>query len=149
MGFNGLLIVLIELPLCQWAQRFGERRVLMVGFATVGLGCCAFGFADSPATFLAAMFVFTVGEMMSLPIASAYSSRLAPAQMRGRYFGFHGVVWSLAGFAGSAGVWFHGHMGATWWYCTGLLAIVAGFAMTLRVREGGVGLVAPIPDRAV
>ena len=135
MGFNGLLIVLIELPLSQWVKRFNPRAVLAIGFAVVGLGCGAFAFAGTMAEFLAATALFTLGEMLSLPIASGYASLLAPSNLRGRYFGFQGIVWSMAAMAGSSGVWFHGHLGSAWWLWSGAVGIIAGLAMMPTIQD--------------
>ncbi|MBE2214028.1 MAG: MFS transporter [Opitutaceae bacterium] len=134
MGSNGVFIALFELPLSQWTKRMDPRRVLRVGYAMVALGCASFALAQTFSQFLAAMALFTFGEMLSLPVAAGYGSQLAPAQFRGRYFGWSTVVWSLAGMAGSSGVWFYGTVGAVWWLWSGLVAGVGTLVMWPRLR---------------
>jgi MFS family permease len=135
MGLNGLLIMCIELPLSHWLRRFPHRRVLVLGYAIVGLGCASFAFARTMPEFFLAMTLFTAGEMLSIPIASGYGAQLAPIAYRGRYSGFQAMVWSLAGFAGSAGVWFYDRLGFVWWLYMGVVGLLAGVAMTFRVRD--------------
>lgn len=134
MGLNGVLIMLFELPLNQWARRFSLRLVLAVGFVLVGLGVASFGLATTQPAFFAAMTLFTLGEMLSLPIGMGYASMLAPEKFRGRYFGVRGTMWAIAGMMGSSGVWFYAHLGSHWWYLAGLGGIAGGLLMLPRPR---------------
>jgi dipeptide/tripeptide permease len=40
--------------------------------------------------------LFTLGEMISMPVAGAYVADLAPANQRGLYMGTYGLTWALA-----------------------------------------------------
>lgn len=133
MGTNGVFIAVFELPLSQWIKRFQPRMVLRVGFAMIAAGCACFAFARTLPGFIAAMAVFTLGEMLSLPVAAGYTSQLAPARFRGRYFGWSTVVWSVAGMAGSTGVWFYGRVGDVWWIWSAAVALVGVTVMWPRV----------------
>ena len=46
---------------------------------------------------------FTLGEMISLPVANSYMAELAPDDMRDRFMGLLGVSWSLAMMIAPAG----------------------------------------------
>jgi MFS family permease len=135
MGLNGALIMLIELPLNQWARRFDLRWVLVVGYALVGLGCASFGIMRTQAGFFAAMGLFTLGEMLSLPISMSYASHLSPEKFRGRYFGTRGMVWALAGLAGSLGVWCYGRLGDNWWYVAGGIGLLGALLMLISTLQ--------------
>lgn len=134
MGSNGAIIMFFELPLVQWIKRYAPKRVLALGFSLVGLGCASFAWADTMSEFLFAMGLFTVGEMMALPVSAAYGARLAPERLRGRYFGIYGLTWGVASLAGSSGVWFYQQVGAIWWLFGGVTGLLAGGCMLLRVR---------------
>jgi len=134
MGSNGVFIALFELPLSQWIKRFDPRCVLRVGYVMIALGCAAFALARTFPQFVAAMALFTFGEMLALPVASGYGSQLAPARFRGRYFGWSSVVWSVAGMAGSTGVWFYGTVGEVWWVWSGAVAALGAVVMWPRLR---------------
>ncbi len=134
MGFNGVLIILIEVPFTHWLKQFANRKILALGYALIGLGCVAIGWSRSQLDFFLSMGLFTVGEIIALPIAMAYSSNLAPETMRGRYFGLRGMTWALSGLIGSIGVWCYGIMGSNWWYLSGLIGI-AGAVYILIDKE--------------
>jgi MFS family permease len=42
------------------------------------------------------VFVFTLGEMVAMPVSSAYVADLAPTEYRGRYSGFINLTAALA-----------------------------------------------------
>jgi len=103
MGFNGVLIILIEVPFTHWLKQFAHRKILALGYALIGLGCVAFGLSKTQLDFFFSMGLLTLGEIIALPIGMAYSSNLAPEAMRGRYFGLRGMTWALSGLIGSIG----------------------------------------------
>ncbi|MEZ5414693.1 MAG: MFS transporter [Opitutaceae bacterium] len=135
MALNGALIMFLELPLNQWARRFDLRRVLVFGFALVGVGCASFGIMRTQTGFFVAMVIFTVGEMLALPISQSYTSTLAPEAYRGRYFGIRGIVWAMAASIGSVGVWCYGQMGDAWWYVAGAIGVLGALVMLGTLRE--------------
>ncbi len=135
MGFNGVLIILIEVPLTHWLKQFHNRRILGLGYALIGLGCVAFGLSTTQLEFFFAMGLFTLGEIIALPIGMAYSSNLAPESMRGRYFGLRGMTWALAGLIGSIGIWCYGFMGSGWWYLSGAIGVAGAVCILVSLRD--------------
>jgi len=107
MSLNGLLILFVEMPVSQLLKRFPPRRVLTVGFVVMAVGLASFGLAQSFAGFLLAMTLFTMGELIALPIGMANSSDLAPVEYRGRYLGLRGLTWGFGGLVASSGIWFY------------------------------------------
>ena len=88
------------------------------------------------------MAVFTLGEMLALPMASAYVADLAPPHMRGRYMGVNGMTWALALIVGPVvGMkLFALHPAAYWVACAtlGVLAAVIIFsANTTPIAQAG------------
>lgn len=100
IAWNGVLVVLTELPLTILTLRFDPRRVMAVGYLLLGIG---FGLNVGCTTILSlflAMTIFTLGEMISAPMSDAVISQLAPAQLRGRYMGVLALAWNSAGILG-------------------------------------------------
>jgi MFS family permease len=95
-----VLIVLAELPLTSATLRFDPRRVMALGYLLIGFGFGLNALAHSLAALWLAMTIFTVGEMISMPMTSAYVARLAPERMRGRYMGTLALAWNGAGIVG-------------------------------------------------
>jgi MFS family permease len=100
LGWNGLLIVVAELPLTSATMRFDARRVMALGYVLTGVGFAMNAVSHTIFALWIAMTVFTVGEMISQPTASAYIARLAPERMRGRYMGVLALAWNGAGILG-------------------------------------------------
>lgn len=103
MAGNGLMIALFELRISRWTQRRSFRHVIAVGYLLCGLGLAALfatHFSTSATSTLAIIVfgfgIFTIGEMISLPVSNAYVASLAPDEMRGRYGGVMGMTWSSA-----------------------------------------------------
>lgn len=135
MGFNGLIIMTCELTLAHVLKRADPRRVLILGYIITGLGCASFALATGLLGFLAAMAIFTLGEMIALPISSGYASTLAPADYRGRYFGLLGTSWGFGGLLGSSGAWVYGQIGPIWWVIAGACSVLGGIGMAARWRD--------------
>jgi MFS family permease len=96
LSLNGALVVLFELPLTTVTRRFPVLRVVSLGYLLSGLGLALNAFASTFTGLLACMAIFTLGEMIAMPVSSAYISELAPAHMRGRYMGTYGLTWTVA-----------------------------------------------------
>ena len=96
LSLNGVLVVLCELPLTTVTRRFPPRRVMAVGYALVGLGFALNSAARTVPALVCCIVIFTFGEMVAMPVSSAYLADLSPPNMRGRYMGAFGMTWALA-----------------------------------------------------
>jgi MFS family permease len=131
ISLNGVIVVLCELPLTTITQRFSARRVLATGYLLIGGGFALNAVAHTIPMLTASVVIFTLGEMISMPVASAYVSNLAPAHLRGRYMGFHGLNWSLALIIAPAiGMKLMGSHSALLWLGCGVMGIIAAAIIT-------------------
>jgi MFS family permease len=131
LSINGTLIVLFELALTAWTQRFPPQPLIALGYALNGIGIALMGFATSMPALAATVVVWTLGEMIYAPVAGAYVTRLAPERYRGRYMGIWHSMFSAGMLLGpAAGTWIYGHSPATlWWAC--IVIGLAGAALAL------------------
>lgn len=104
LAVNGILIVLLELPISNRTQRLPTVPVLAIGYLLIGGSFALNIFGGYGVVLVAAMVVFTLGEMLCLPVSGAYVADLAPEEMRGRYMGVFGLSWSLAMCIGPLGM---------------------------------------------
>jgi MFS family permease len=126
ISLNGLMVVLCELPLTTLTQRLPPRRVMAVGYFLVGVGFALNGCLETLPALAAAMMVFTLGEMCSMPVAAAYIAGLAPEHLRGRYLGAYTFTWSLALIFGPAlGMLLLARCPLALWLAGGLLGALA------------------------
>lgn len=98
-AMNGVLIVLFELPVIAWTQRRARLRTVALGQLLIGLAFASLLFAHTLPLLVAMIVVWTLGEMIESPVASAIAADRAPVHARGRYqsaFGsMFGVAWML------------------------------------------------------
>lgn len=101
---NAIEVVLLQLPITKLMDRMRLVTAMSVGQSIFAIGYLLMAFARSPWTYIAAMFVLTIGEIIVFPRNSQYTSLLARDDMRASYFGASSVV-SLGFFLGP---WFGG-----------------------------------------
>lgn len=100
LAWNGLLVVVAELPLTGTILRFHPRQILALGYALEGVGFAMNFFCHSFESLFVAMTIFTVGEMATAPVSSAYLAQVAPERMRGRYMGALSLAYSFSAVLG-------------------------------------------------
>jgi predicted MFS family arabinose efflux permease len=128
ISLNGLLVVLLELPITTYIQRFNPKRMMAFGYSVVGLGFLLIGFATTIPLFVAAIAVFTVGEVLSMPVSIAQIANLAPPNLRGRYMGTFSFTFAFALMIGpAAGMSLFGVNPLLFWLVGGFLGLCAAF----------------------
>ena len=135
VSLNGLMVVLVELPLTTLTRRFPSRRVLALGYVIIGLGFALNYFAHTIPMLALGMMTFTLGEMLTMPMASAYIANLAPAHMRGRYLGVSSLTWSLALIVGPGlGMKLFSHNPAVYWFACAVMGVAAAGIILVTVK---------------
>src|SRR5262249_58063632 len=102
LSLNGVLIIAFELAITNWTQRMPPRPVIALGYFLGGVGYALTGAARTVPALAATVVIWTMGEMVSSPMAGAYVSRIAPEHVRGRYMGMMVTMWSIAMLIGPA-----------------------------------------------
>ena len=138
ISLNGVLVVFFELPLTTITRRFPARRVMAIGYALVGIGFGFLAFAHSVAEIAFAMMIFTLGEMIAIPVSSAYLADLTPPHLRGRYMGVSGLTWSFGLIFGSClGMTLFSHSPMALWLSCGALGFVAAAIISRDIQPVG------------
>lgn len=144
IALNGLLIVLVTVPLTRWLQEFPSSQVLAVSSVFVGLGFGATAWASSVPAYAVTVAVWTVGEVIGAAVGPALVAGLAPAALRGRYQGLFGFAFAGASLAAPlVGGTVYQHLGGTtlWLGCgvvslaTALGHLAAGPARERRMAQ--------------
>lgn len=127
ISLNGLAIVLLELPFTSITQRFPAIPTLAVGSVLVGLGFALNAWAESLAALAFTVLIWTIGEIVYAPVASAYVADIAPVHLRGRYQGAFGLTWGLSFMLGPLlGAVFFAWNGDAFWLFCGVLGVLSG-----------------------
>ena len=134
LALNGAVCLVLELPVISITQRLRARPVLAVGIALTGAGFFLTQFAHSVWPLALTVVVWTVGEVISAPVGSAYVADLAPPAMRGRYTGAHGMTFSLSFvLAPALGGWLYSLGPEVLFTACGVLGLVAAGLVLIPV----------------
>ena len=135
MSLNGVMIILMELPLTMRTRRLPQRATIAVGYLLIGFGFMLNAWATQLPGMVLVVIVFTIGEMIAMPLASAFIVDGVPPEMRGRYMGVYGLVWALALTIGpGTGVGLHAGSPLLLWGGCGVLGVIAAVTV-LRTSD--------------
>ncbi len=101
MSTNALAVVALQYPLTRWTEKRSPFSSIAAGICFYALGLVGFAVSFNWTLFIISMVVFTLGEILTFPASNLLIDRLAPAGMRGAYFGTQSFT-SLGHFLGPA-----------------------------------------------
>lgn len=133
LSLNGLLIIMLELPLTTITQRLPVRPTIATGLLLIGLGFSVNAIARTVPLLGLSVLLWTVGEMVHSPILSAYIAALAPSRLIGRYQGLYGLAWgSGLLLAPAVGIALFSWRPSVLWLLCGVLGIIAAALVLIR-----------------
>lgn len=137
---NAVMVVMFQFAVTRRTKKYPPLRMMALGALFYALGVGSVALARGYWGFWASMVVYTIGEMILIPTASAYVAELAPKEMRGRYMSVYGLGWNVAsGIASPAGGFLSDVFGpASTWY--------GGLVVGLLGAVGFTRLKAPAPQ---
>lgn len=87
LSINAAMVVLLQMPISHYAERFKTMQVMMAGAVFLSAGMLAFGFVSGWYTGILAIAFITIGEILIFPSSSYLVDQLATDELRGTYFG--------------------------------------------------------------
>lgn len=126
MSANGFTVLLLQVPLTRLVERYSLFSRIAAGAALMAVGELGFAFSATWSWFVAAMIVFTLGEILIVPAEYAQIDQISPANMRGTYYGAQSVS-MLGSFLGpwAGGIVLHAYGGPTMFVMMGAIAMVS------------------------
>lgn len=144
LSLNGILVVLLELPISSLTMRRPAKEMIAAGFLLVGLGFGLIAVADNMTMLAVSVAVWTLGEMVAAPVSYAYVADLAPEHLRGRYQGLYGLFWGTGSVTGPAlGTLLFALSVTSFWTLCGILGAVAAM-MVLATRPPATPTARPV-----
>ena len=139
LSLNGVMIVLFELGLTTWTQRFKPQRIIALGYGLAAIGIAMTGLAHSVMQLAGTVVVWTLGEMVYAPVTGAYVTSLAPERYRGRYSGMWMLMWSLGMLLGPyfGTLIFQRNATLLWGTCAVVGLAGAGLSLVTPRKQGG------------
>ena len=95
MTTNAAMVGLLQLPITRVTRKIPRLFLTATGAILYALGVGSVALGSAFPHFIAAMAVYTFGEMLLVPTSTAVTADLAPANLRGRYMGMLGLTWSV------------------------------------------------------
>lgn len=137
VSLNGLVIVLVSLPLAARVARLPRLPMLAAATLTVGAGMSLHGPAASAGAYALAVVVWTLGEIVFFSLAPSLVADLAPRRLRGSYQGVYHAAWGAGAFLGPTvgGAVFERWGDATLWALDCALTAAAAAGMLLLWRR--------------
>ncbi|GAA1900975.1 MDR family MFS transporter [Streptantibioticus ferralitis] len=137
IGLNGLLIVLLQIPMTRLMRDRSRAALLVTATLLQGWGFGLTVFAGSAAFYALTVAIWTLGEIMAAPTLMAVVADLSPTHARGRYQGMYSLAWSAATFLGPmAGGVALDRWGSAMWPVCGVVGTVAAIGFGLLLRQG-------------
>ncbi|KOV64922.1 transporter [Streptomyces sp. AS58] len=96
IAINGVLIVVLQIPVTRFIEHRDPRRLLVVSSLLAGYGFGLTAFAGSVGIFALTVCVWTLAEIVNAPTQTGLVVRLSPVHGRGRYQGMYTMSWSVA-----------------------------------------------------
>ncbi|MFD5337029.1 MDR family MFS transporter [Streptomyces hawaiiensis] len=136
IAVNGVLIVVLQIPVTRFIEHRDPRRLLVVSSVLAGYGFALTAFAGSVGVIALTVCVWTLAEIVNAPTQTGLVVRLSPVHGRGRYQGMYTMSWSVAALVAPLLSGFViDRFGAEWLW--GFCAVVgtaagAGYAVLMR-----------------
>jgi MFS family permease len=131
---NGLLIVLLQPFAAHWVKAWPRHGVLAFAALLVALGFALVPWAGSLSVIALTVCIWTLGEILYAPVNATVVAESAPPDLRGRYQGAFGAMWSLTAFTAPViGTSLVGSFGlTTFWLCCGALGTLVAVLQWFR-----------------
>lgn len=137
LGFSGFVIVLFEMLLVHAVEhRFTPRQVMIFGTGIAGVSYLMLNAPFGTAWLYLAMFILSVGEMLTLPFTATISASRATLNTQGAYMGFNSLSFAAANiFSPYLGTYIAEHFGyQSLWFSTAFVMLFTsvGFSWILK-----------------
>jgi MFS family permease len=125
-ALNGAIVVFLELPIAAWTGRRSRTGMVALGSVLIGMAFASLAVATAVAAMVAMVFVWTLGEIVASPPASAFVADRSPDHARGRYQASLGMMFALGGVIGPIiGTVVYEHSPVALWIGCGVAGLIS------------------------
>ena len=136
MSLNGALILTLEVPFTFVTRRLPPRPTIAAGFLLAGAGFGLTAIAADVPLLALTVIIWSLGEILSMPVTGAYVADIAPPGMQGRYQGALALAFSIGLVVGPAvGAWLFAGAASRIWALCGLLGAAAAALVIVAERR--------------
>lgn len=136
LALNAVLIVAFEMVLIHRLERREKLPWIRLGAFLVCAGLALLPYGSSAAWVALTIAVWTLGEMLALPLVNSVVAERAGGARHGRYMGLYTMSFSIAfGFGPLSGTWIYERFGPdALWHGIGVLGVVLALGATGLIR---------------
>ncbi|MBP0723744.1 MFS transporter [Bacillus sp. RG28] len=98
LGLNGLMFVLLVLPVAKWFKLWKDRDLFILSSILAGVGMFAVGLTTNIWFLFILTVIFTFGEIVRSPVMNNFVSEYAPVNARGQYMGASNLQYTFGRF---------------------------------------------------
>ena len=139
---NGAIVVSCEVVATRFVQTWPLRLTQMSGYALLACGYGIYAIELVPVLLVIGTLVWTLSEIIGAPTIWAYPGMVAPARLRGRYFGAMQSMYGLGSTVGPiAGILLYQHVGQRFF-------LWAAGVMVLATVIGRIGMLDSVAERS-
>lgn len=138
LGFSGFVIVLFEMVLVHLVEhRFTVRQIMLCGTAIAGLSYWMLNLDFGLVWLYLAMFILSLGEMLTLPFTATIAIHRASSTNQGAYMGFNSLAFAAANIVSPfLGTYTAEHFGYnTLWTITGCMLITSSLGFYWIIKK--------------
>ncbi len=136
-ALNGVMVACLQVPITARAQGWGLHRAIPLGLLIVALGMLMLPWSRSLWMVLLASVVWTLGELLWMPMQAVMAMQRADGRQSGHYLGLYSTTWSLSMLAAPLlGSQLYTRLGGDWvWWMSGAVGTVAAVLAGSAVRR--------------
>jgi MFS family permease len=143
---NAVIVVTCEVVATKFVQSWPLRLTQLAGWSLLAIGYGIYAIGMVPVFLILGTLVWTLSEIIGAPTTYAYPGLIAPAQLRGRYFGAMQSMFGLGSAVGPIlGVELFDHVGQRVWLWVAAVAVLATVVGRIGVRNPA-AMPTPEPD---
>lgn len=133
---NAVLVVACEVLATKYVQTWPLRLTALIGFGMIAIGYGVYAIAIIPVLLILGTLLWTSSEIIGGPTTFAYPGIVAPAGLRGRYFGAMQSSLGLGSTIGPiVGVALWNHLGQGVWLWAASMGVVSCICAGIGMRS--------------
>jgi MFS family permease len=133
---NAAVVVMLEVAATKYVQTWPLRRTALMGFGLIAVGYAMYAIAIVPFFLILGTLIWTASEIIGGPTTFAYPGMVAPAHLRGRYFGAMQTCVGLGSTIGPIiGVALWNGVGQSVWLWAAAVGILSAVCAGIGMRD--------------
>lgn len=138
MSFNGLIVLAVEMVLIYVLAKFVNKAIMIIaGVLLLGLSFVLFNVVQHNSVLIIAMLLFSLSEILAMPLMSTITAERSCTQNRGAYMGLFNIAYTaplvVAPYLGTTVASIYGF--STLWWATGILAVITAGGLYVVIQQ--------------